>query len=266
MKQILISLSIIYFFAACNDAVKEQPVTQLQIPAQEKEMKDAIAQYPDSMLLRKNLIQYYQDNGTFDLALAELNKGLQKDSNDAGLWDNKASLYIFQDDTLNAIKAYEKAIELFPDPEYIMSVGLLYAFTKNKTAIVMADALLIGKNARAEKEALLIKGIYFSEINEKQKAITFFDDCLEMNYTYMPAYLQKGITLYDMGKYEDAIKVLNKAVTLQNKFDEGYYWLGRCFEKLNKPNDAIENYRTALLYNPDYVEAKDALAKLGVKQ
>jgi tetratricopeptide (TPR) repeat protein len=68
-----------------------------------------------------------------------------------------------------------------------------------------------------------------------------------------------------MAKYEEAITTLTKAVTLQNKFDEGYYWLGRCFEKLNNTNDAIESYKNALLYNPDYVEAKDALGKLGGK-
>jgi tetratricopeptide (TPR) repeat protein len=81
----------------------------------------------------------------------------------------------------------------------------------------------------------------------------------------MNAYREKAIALYDQAKYEDAIKVLTKAVTLQNKFDEGYYWLGRCFEKLNNNKDAVESYKNALLYNPDYVEAKDALGKLGVK-
>ncbi len=35
-------------------------------------------------------------------------------------------------------------------------------------------------------------------------------------------------------KYEDAIKVLKRAVTIQNNFDEGYYWMGKCYEKLNK--------------------------------
>jgi tetratricopeptide (TPR) repeat protein len=143
-----------------------------------------------------------------------------------------------------------------------MSQGWLYAKTKNDMALAMAGALLVGKNAKADKEANLIKGLYYSSIGDKQKAITFFDNCLALDYTFMFAYREKGITLYEMGKYEEALKVLDKAVTLQNKFDEGYYWMGRCFEKLNKTSDAIESYKTALLYNPDFVEAKDALAKL----
>jgi tetratricopeptide (TPR) repeat protein len=265
MKQILtIFLSALLFFA-CNNATQEQPVTQQQIPVQEKEMKDAVAKYPDSILLKEKLIQYYQDNGNYDMALAETNNVIKKDTNNARFWDKKAELYLLQDDTANAIHSFEKAIEIFPDPQYIMSAGWLYAQTKNPNALVMADGLLVGKNARAEKEASLIKGLFYSNTGNKEKALRFFDNCLAIDYTYMNAYREKAIVLYDMAKYEEAITTLTKAVTLQNKFDEGYYWLGRCFEKLNNTKDAIESYKNALMYNPDYVEAKDALGKLGVK-
>jgi tetratricopeptide (TPR) repeat protein len=265
MKQITTSLLILLSFAACNNAVNEQPVTQQQIPAQEKEMKDAIAKFPDSMLLREILIQYYQDNGNYDLAIAETNKVLQKDSANMRFLNRKADLLYLDYDTLNAIKVYEKSIEIFPDPKIIISLGICYAQAKNPNALVMADALLIGKNAHAEKEAFFIKGLYYSYISEKQKAIPFFDKCLDLDYTYLPGYLEKGVALYDMKRYEEALLVFDRAVTVQNIFDEGYYWLGRCYEKMKDNNAAIDNYRTALLYNPDYVEAKDALGKLGVK-
>jgi tetratricopeptide (TPR) repeat protein len=265
MKQILTIFLSTLLFLACNNAAQEQPVTQQQIPVQEKEMKDAITKYPDSMLLREKLMQYYYANGNIDLALSETTNAILKDSNNPTLWDKKAQLYLEKDDTTNAINAYERAIEIFPDPQYIMSAGWLYAQTKNPDALVMADGLLMGKNARADKEAHLIKGLFYSATGDKQKAISFFDNCLAIDYTYMNAYREKAIVLYDMALYKDAVKVLTKAVTLQNKFDEGYYWLGRCFEKLNNSNDAIESYKNALLYNPDYVEAKDALGKLGAK-
>jgi tetratricopeptide (TPR) repeat protein len=267
MKQITTSLLILLSIAACNNAVNEQPVTQQPIlPVQEKEMKDAIAKYPDSAKLRNKLIAYFEANGNIDLAIAETNKAIERDTTNADFLDTEARLYLLNDDTTNGIKAYEKAIEIYPDPQYIMSLGWLYAQKKDSNALVMADALIIGKNARAEKEALLIKGLYFNATGNKQKAIVFFNSCLALDYTYTLAYREKAIALYDLEKYEEAITTLKKAVTLQNKFDEGYYWLGRCYEKMKDNNAAIDNYRTALLYNPDYVEAKDALGKLGAKQ
>jgi len=265
MRQLLTILLAGMVITACNNSNSEQPVTKPEMPVQERDMKTAIEKYPDSLLLRETLIQYYQDNGSVEMALAELNKAIQKDTANPILWDKKAELLIEQKDTSGAIESYNKAIAIFPDPQYIMAAGWLYAQKKDSMALMMADALLIGKKARAEKEALLIKGLYFSAINNKQQALHFFDDCLALDYTFMLAYREKAIVLYDLAKYEAAIEVLTRAVTLQNKFDEGYYWMGRCYEKLKKTNEAIEAYQTALIYNPDYIEAKDALGKLGVK-
>ena len=56
--------------------------------------------------------------------------------------------------------------------------------------------------------------------------------------------------------------VLERAVTVQNNFDEGYFWMGKCYEKLNQKEEAIESYQAALLYDPDFVEARQALNKL----
>ena len=265
MKPVIYSIFAITFFCACNNSGNEQPVTKQEMSVQEKEMKDDIARYPDSMLLRETLIQYYQDNDSITLAFEELGKAMKKDSNDARLWNKNAELYIKQKDTASAIQSYQKAIAIFPDPQYIMPVGWLYAQTKDSMALEMAAALLKNNKAHAEKEALLIKGLYYSATGNKQKALNLFDSCLALEYTYMFAYREKAIVLYDLGKYEEALKVLDKAVTVQNKFDEGYYWMGRCYEKLNRIKDAIDSYHSALLYNPDYDEAKDALRKLGVK-
>jgi tetratricopeptide (TPR) repeat protein len=78
----------------------------------------------------------------------------------------------------------------------------------------------------------------------------------------MYAYREKGIALYQEKKYEEAIKVLSRGVTLQNNFDEGYYWMGKCYEKLNKKDEAIQSYQNALLYDKDFIEARKALERL----
>jgi tetratricopeptide (TPR) repeat protein len=78
----------------------------------------------------------------------------------------------------------------------------------------------------------------------------------------MFAYREKAIALYDQAKYEEALKVLERAVTIQNNFDEGYYWMGNCYKKLNKKEEAIQSYHTALMYDKDFIEARDSLKTL----
>ncbi|HCF63159.1 MAG TPA: hypothetical protein DEU93_02435 [Chitinophagaceae bacterium] len=78
----------------------------------------------------------------------------------------------------------------------------------------------------------------------------------------MDAYREKAIIYFNNAQYKSSIDVLEKAVTLQNNFDVGYYWLGRNYEKLNQKEKAAENYQRALMYDPQYFEAKEALEKL----
>jgi len=259
---------LVYFsfilMVACNDGEKAAAPSN-DIPGKEKELADLVEKYPDSALLVENLTQYYRENGDYTNALAVISKALQKDSTNARFWDIKGNLYIENADTAGSIRALERSAGLYPEPGVIISLGTLYAQTKDPKALAIADGLIMADKARAEKEALFIKGLYYSSTGEKNKAIALFDQCLALNYSFMEAYREKAIALYDLGKYKEAIASLDKATTLQNNFDEGYYFKGRCYEKLNDIPNAIEAYQTALMYDPDYIEAKDALGRLGVK-
>ena len=221
-----------------------------------------VAKYPDSLLLTQKLIGYYSENGNYDTALAIADRAIAKNPDVVELWDIKATLHFENGDTTNAIKAFENAVNIYPLPEYIISLGTLYAQTKNPKAIEVANALLLSNKAKAEKEAMFIKGLYYNYTGNKSKAINYFDSSIHLDYNYMFAYREKAIALYDQKKYDEAVQVLIKAVTVQNNFDEGYYWLGMCYEKLKKPAEAIQSYQTALLYDKDFVEAKEALKRL----
>ncbi|MFZ1527555.1 MAG: tetratricopeptide repeat protein [Ferruginibacter sp.] len=262
MKNIILLCIII--LAACNQGKKDAAL-EPDITSEEEKLKSGIKKHPDSLLLVENLAQYYRDGGNYESALATINAALQKDSGHARLWDIKAILSFEKGDTLQAIHAFEKAVAIFPEPAYIISLGTLYAQTKNPLALEMADALLIGKKANAEREAIFIKGLFYSSVGQKQKAIELFDQAIGIDYGFMEAYREKAIALSDQQKYMEALLVLEKAVKLNNSFEEGYYYMGLNFEKINRVNDAIESYQTALLYAPDFIEAKEALARLGIK-
>ena len=249
------------FYISCNDT-SETVVTSDKEKPTEKELISEMEKYPDSLLLTQNLIEYYRNLGNYNSAIAVTDKAIKKDPNIAELWDIKATLYYENNDTLSAINAFENAINIIPLPEYVISLGSLYAQTKNVKALELADALLLADKAKAEKEAFFIKGLYYNYTGDKIKAINLFDSCIRLDHTYMFAYREKGIALYEMAKYEEAVKVLTRAVTIQNSFDEGYYWLGNCFKKLNKKQEAIESYQTALMYDKNFIEARDSLKTL----
>ncbi|MEX1202369.1 MAG: tetratricopeptide repeat protein [Ferruginibacter sp.] len=254
----------LFLLVACRPNEKAAEMNPIKTPDQL--MTDAIRTYPDSLLLKENLAQYYRENNKYDLAISVVNDVLVKDSGNARFWDIKGTLQIENGDTAAAVRSFEKSIDFNPLPEVVISLGVLYAQTRNPLALGIADGLMQASKAAAEKEALFIKGLYFSYTGDKSKAVVLFNQCIALNYTFMEAHREKEVALYEAGKYEEAYKALDKAVTIQNNFDEGYFFMGRCLEKLNKPVEAIQMYERALLYDPNYLEAKNALAKLGVKQ
>ena len=260
----LFSLLFIILTVSCNNN-EDNETTKPPGDSTIHQLKQAVEQYPDSLQLLEKLIQYYSANGIYDTAIAITDNALKRDSEVAELWDIKATLHYENEDTLNSIRAFERAISIYPLPEYIISLGTIYAQTKNPKALQVADALILGDKSRAQKEALFIKGLYYNYTGDKKKAMMFFDSCIRVDYTYMFAYREKAIVLYDMGKFQDALEVLTKAVTIQNNFDEGYYWMGKCYEKLNRTQDAIESYQTTLMYDKDFIEAKEALKRLGAR-
>src|SRR5690606_1267282 len=143
-----------------------------------KKLIESIRQYPDSLLLRENLVQYYRKNDNYDKALAIANEVLQNDSTLARFWDIKAILHFEINDTLNAIQSYEKTLDIYAAPQYLKALGFLYAATKNPKALEMADALIAISKTDDDKEAIFIKGLYYNYTNNKKKAIELFDICL----------------------------------------------------------------------------------------
>ncbi|MGG9972459.1 tetratricopeptide repeat protein [Ferruginibacter sp. SUN002] len=267
MKKIVNILFLGLLIMACNNSNSNSAAVAL--PEVEKNLKADIEKYPDSAKLKDSLINYYTINGNYSQAIAEIDKFIKKDTANAVWWDTKAQLYFQNNDTINSIKALEKAVEINADPEYIISLGAAYAQARDPKALTMSDALLLTPTARAQTYAIFIKGLYYNSVSDYAKAIPYFDECIRSNYIFMDAYTEKVIALLGMGKYNDALGVAKKTVTISNTYPDGYYWMGRCYEKLNDKNEAIRNYQAAIelaaQVNDDYILARDALGKLGVK-
>jgi tetratricopeptide (TPR) repeat protein len=262
LRSKLFYFSAVFIFVLMSCTSKDKKVQHPADPNSIEAIKNAIREFPDSLVLKQNLIEAYRNEGEYDSAIAVANKELAKDSGSAYLWNIKATLYFENNDTLGAINALQHAIEIYPLPEYLVALGTVFAEIKNENALRIADDLLQHNREKSGKDAYFIRGLYYNYINEPQKAIKNLDSCLKLDFTYMYAYREKAIALYQQKKYEDAVKVLKRAVTLQNNFDEGYYWMGKCFEKLNKKEEAIQSYQNALLYDKNFEEAREALDKL----
>lgn len=266
-------LLFIFFMgnSACNNSgsIKKEEV-KLAPPkissAAVDSLRKLILENPDSAIYRQQLIQQLEQENEIDEALKQNDTLLQKIGNHAVVWLNRATLLEDKNDTVNAITAYEKAIALQnPYPEAQVRLAKLYAETKNPKALQIVD--FMSKNQQAfgyELDLIMIRGVYYQNVNDYDKAIACFNQCINDKYTFMEAYIKKGSLLYDLKKYKESINVFEKATTVNNIFADGYYWIAKNEEALHKEKDAIDNYKRALALDQGFDEAREALVRLGV--
>jgi len=74
---------------------------------------------------------------------------------------------------------------------------------------------------------------------------------LTTQFFFAQTGFEKGNTLYQKGKYEQAISEYESILASKNHSAELYFNLGNCYYKLNKVAPAIYNYEKALVLNPD---------------
>lgn len=251
--------AMLLLLASCNSESDSEAYEQKK--SEETLMLDDLKKNPDSLLLRETVIQYYRDKGDYTSAVQYTREAIQRDSVNPRWFQIEGTLLYETDDTTGAIAAFENAVRIIPAPQLLHPLGIMYAQSGKKEALEIATALQQSETPDPI-QANFIRGVYYANTGDDIQALKFLNECLDANHTFMDAYREKAIIYFNNAQYKSSIDVLEKAVTLQNNFDVGYYWLGRNYEKLNQKEKAAEHYQRALMYDPQYFEAKEALEQL----
>jgi tetratricopeptide (TPR) repeat protein len=265
MKQgFVITLLLVFFFSCRSD--KKDPVADRKIKentAIVNNLLQQIAKQPDSLGLRLQLVNALDSLGNYKEAIAQMDSLTQKDSLNFGLWYRSGKLLETAKDTPRAIVSYSRAIKIYPSPDGLLSLANLFAETKNIKALFLCQQVLeLRPGKEYSAHCNFISGVYYARTGNKIKALQLFDNCIEDDYTYMVAYLEKGFIFYDDRKYADALKIFQLAANINNTYPDAYYWQAKCYEALNKKEDAIKNYQTALVLDKELKEAAWALKRL----
>jgi tetratricopeptide (TPR) repeat protein len=79
-------------------------------------------------------------------------------------------------------------------------------------------------------------------------------------------YLLKGYRLHRQKSYNEALAELDKAIEIDPRNAEAYYWRGRTLVNLGRLDQGEGDFKTAVKFKPDYAEAYDNLGWLASKQ
>ena len=230
-------------FACTNDkpADKEQgAATNQPVNSKLEELENKLQKEPQVDSIREQFVEQLVQTNQYDKALAQVETLLQKQPNNPAYLFMKADALERKGDTANAILSYEQSIA---------SAGL---FTE-------ADASAI----EFRSDILFVKAAYYNKIKQPLKALAVYNQVIREDYTYLDAYIEKGLIFYDQKKFEEAHRIFTQSTNVSNKFADGYFWMAKAEEKLNRTIEAIDNYKRSLALDQSITEAKDALKRLG---
>jgi tetratricopeptide (TPR) repeat protein len=188
----------------------------------------------------------------------------------AGVWSNIGTILDLQHKYSQAIRAYDKAIEL--DPKYVAawfnrghalisdetlkSPERLYeaidAFNRAieldpENVISWSGKGLALRKIAQESEEEYAKSAYYDE------ALHAFDKAIEFNPLYYKAWHWKGYVLFEKGHYNEAIEACDKAIDIRPHDDLNLWhnkW--RSLYKLGKYDEAIKALDTTIKLYTQY--------------
>lgn len=220
---------------------------------------------PDSLGTRYQLMNALAQGGKYREALLQNDTLMVEDTANAALWYRRGDILLQTGDSLGGIQALDRAVMLAPafaEPQ--LQLASVYAGRLDAKALtITANILALSQEARIISQARFIRGLYYSNINETDQALAQFDDCIKSDYTFLDAYVEKGLLLYDKQRFSEALAVFERAIQVSNTFAEGYYHAGKCEEALGNREDAIAYYKKAIGLDGGLNAATEALKHIG---
>ena len=270
MKVTFPFMSLFVFLFACNTSTDQQDengASENISPAYQAYVKSLTAQVqanPDSTGLRLKLATALDSIGRYKESLQQMDSMIAKDSANFGLWFTQGKIAEDAGDTLLAMKSYDKAIRIYPSADALLSIANLYAEKKNEAALILSKQVKDQRLGRDyDAHCAFIEGVYYARTGNQKMALQSFDECIANNYTYMEAYIEKGLLYFDHKQYDEALTVFRFASSVNALDADPYYWQGRCYEMMNEKDSAILRFKQSLSLDKNSREIKEALKRLG---
>lgn len=264
----LLLLSLIIFIINIPLAISEQSPSDLvnlgnELFISEGKSEEAIKYFDNAIEIDPNYVYAYTQKGyaliflgNYDEAMSQFDKSIKLDSKFSWAFDCKAYLLDLIGRYDEAIKCYDTALEIDPnDAAYLGNKGwTLYRQGNYEDAIKYFDKSISANPNIAYPTPCMWngKGMALTKLGDKDGALKAFNKSFELSckqIEIMPTYIHalegRGITLYGLGRYDEAIQYLDKSLSIYPRFAPFWYWKGLAFLATDRKKEAKDSFAKA---------------------
>ena len=195
------------------------------------------------------------DLGLYDLAIANYDKAIQLEPNNAKAYNNRGNAKAALDQHFAAISDYDKAIKRKPDyANAYNNRGAAKAALDQYFAAISdynKSIQLKPNNANAYYNRGNVKG----NLGQHFAAISDYDKAIQLKSDYAMAYINRGNAKAALGQHFAAISDYDKAIQLKSDYAMAYINRGAAKADLGQYFAAISDYDKAIQLEPDNASA-----------
>ncbi len=142
-----------------------------------------------------------------------------------------------------------------------MHLGVIYTASKDPLSKDYFEKALVARPD--DEKALYYLGMYYQELREFSKALDKYSRITELYKSNKRAYYNMGyIYLVEYEDFENAKLMFQEAISINPRFIEATYNLGRTLEALGDLKGAREYYKKSLELLPNYPLAVQGMNRL----
>jgi tetratricopeptide (TPR) repeat protein len=204
-----------------------------------------ILETPNNAGLYNERAKLYLQFKQLEDAINDAKRSLRIDSTNATYYLTEADVFFAANQTRNAKDVLETIVKKFPsNTDALLKLGELYFFVKQyeNAFAKINQALKLNENLA---KGYYLKGNIYKEIGDTAKAISSLETAIEQDNKNYNAFLDLGL-IYASRKNTIAFEYYNNAITINPLSIEALYAKAKLFQDINKTNDAVLVYNQIL--------------------
>lgn len=214
------------------------------------ELTDLISENPNDPNLYVRRALLYRTRGMFELAMRDIERASSFDPNSSYFHFLRGETEFQRNSLRDARLALETAIQLDPtNTDALLLLGEVHylQFRYDQALTTINDALRVDEYLA---QGYFLKGFIYRELNNPTLEVSSFQTAVEVDPEFYQAYIELG-TSYGRQGNPIALQYFETALELRPKSAEAYYLRGMFLQAGNKFDEALENYRDMLEFDPD---------------
>jgi len=165
-------------------------------------------------------------------------------------------------DLVRAVQVLDQALEIKPlnDSLWLKKANYLLEMGRPAEALVAANRAAELRSGDANTWFLI--ALIQNQLEDRERELSAYDNVLRINPNHAPAILNKGATLYEMGRLEWALKVFNDMVHRFPQEPRGWNNRGLVLKGLGRPVEAMASFEKSRVLDREFTDPLINIARM----